>query len=237
MQLFFLHILQYIQSITFIQYIHPSPFAEVPLHLFIAGQLSGKKTPWAAEPRIELPTTLQQADALPSEFHHMTSHWLCSTFSTGQRKETKFFVQQFNMLFLKNSPLIVSQNRLELIICPFWSYAAEISLGWLYWPARSSAYNHRVHILTRNETGLVHGGRMEHPYSPNLSDSAECVILCTSWLQSPGKVSQQVGTFEWAVGTKFATGVNEAGGKLPLVWTKTVANLVLRISPRIFEKY
>ncbi len=31
--------------------------------------------------------------------------------------------------------------------------------------------------------------KMEQPYSPNLSDLAECVILCTSWLQSPGKVS------------------------------------------------
>ncbi len=29
--------------------------------------------------------------------------------------------------------------------------------------------------------------KMEQPYSPNLSDSAECVILCTSWLQSPGR--------------------------------------------------
>ncbi len=32
----------YIYSITFIQYIHPSPFAKVPFHLLIAGQLSGK---------------------------------------------------------------------------------------------------------------------------------------------------------------------------------------------------
>jgi hypothetical protein len=28
----------------------------------------------------------------------------------------------------------------------------------------------------------------DKPHSPNLSDLAECVILCTSWLQSPGKV-------------------------------------------------
>ncbi len=28
----------------------------------------------------------------------------------------------------------------------------------------------------------------DEPHSPNLSDLAECVILCTSWLQSPGKV-------------------------------------------------
>jgi hypothetical protein len=30
--------------------------------------------------------------------------------------------------------------------------------------------------------------KMEQPYSPNFSDLAECVILCTSWLPSPGKV-------------------------------------------------
>ncbi len=30
--------------------------------------------------------------------------------------------------------------------------------------------------------------KMEQPYSPNLSDLAECVILCTSWLPPPGKV-------------------------------------------------
>jgi hypothetical protein len=35
----------YIQSITFILYIHPSPFAEVPLHLLIAGQFSRKNLP------------------------------------------------------------------------------------------------------------------------------------------------------------------------------------------------
>jgi hypothetical protein len=35
----------YIYYITFIQYIHPSPYAEVPLHLRVAGQLSGKNLP------------------------------------------------------------------------------------------------------------------------------------------------------------------------------------------------
>jgi hypothetical protein len=35
----------YLQPIIFIQYIHPSPFAEVPLYLLIAGQLSGKNLP------------------------------------------------------------------------------------------------------------------------------------------------------------------------------------------------
>jgi hypothetical protein len=45
---YFFEILQNIQSIhsiTFIQYIHPSPFAEVPLHFLIASQLSGKNLP------------------------------------------------------------------------------------------------------------------------------------------------------------------------------------------------
>jgi hypothetical protein len=34
--------IQYIHYITFIQYIHPSPIAEVPFHVLIAGQLSGR---------------------------------------------------------------------------------------------------------------------------------------------------------------------------------------------------
>ncbi len=43
-----------------------------------------------------------------------------------------------------------------------------------------------VHI---HRLGSHHGGRWSnHTASPNLSDLAECVILCTSWLQSPGKV-------------------------------------------------
>ncbi len=36
----------YIHLITFIQYNYPSPFAEVSLHIFIAGQLSGKTSLW-----------------------------------------------------------------------------------------------------------------------------------------------------------------------------------------------
>jgi hypothetical protein len=39
------HTVPYIYSITFIQYIHPSPFAEVPVHFLIAGQLIGKNLP------------------------------------------------------------------------------------------------------------------------------------------------------------------------------------------------
>ncbi len=41
-----LHCIQCIHSITFIKYIHPSPFAEVPLHFLIAGQFSGQNLPW-----------------------------------------------------------------------------------------------------------------------------------------------------------------------------------------------
>ncbi len=36
-------------------------------------------------------------------------------------------------------------------------------------------------------------------------------------------------------GGKFATGVNDVGGKLPPVSTTPVVHLELRISPRIFE--
>jgi hypothetical protein len=47
----------FIRSITFIQYIHPSSFTKVPLHILIAGQWSAQweKPPfWGAEPRIKL---------------------------------------------------------------------------------------------------------------------------------------------------------------------------------------
>jgi len=52
------------------QYMHPSPFAEVPFHFLIAGQLSGKNPSWGAEPRIELGPALQRADALPTDLRH-----------------------------------------------------------------------------------------------------------------------------------------------------------------------
>ncbi len=53
-------------TITFIQYIYPSPFAGASLYLLIACKLSGKteKPPCGAEPRIEPGPALQQADAL-----------------------------------------------------------------------------------------------------------------------------------------------------------------------------
>jgi len=67
MILFLIFSSTYIHSITFIQYIHPSPLAEVPLHLLIAGHLKWEKPPWGAEPGIELGLALKQADALPFE--------------------------------------------------------------------------------------------------------------------------------------------------------------------------
>jgi hypothetical protein len=59
----------YIHSFTFIQYIHLSAFAEVPLHFLIAGQLT-----WDAKPRVGLGPASQQADALPTELHSSLSY-------------------------------------------------------------------------------------------------------------------------------------------------------------------
>ena len=42
---YFSYFITYIHSITFIQYIYPSPFAEASLHFFIACMLSGKDLP------------------------------------------------------------------------------------------------------------------------------------------------------------------------------------------------
>ncbi len=61
----------YIHSITFIQDIYTSPFAEVSLHLLIAGQLSGKTL---SELIIELGPAIQQANARPTELRR-TLYW------------------------------------------------------------------------------------------------------------------------------------------------------------------
>ncbi len=58
----------YIHSITFIQYIHPSPLAKVPLHLLNAGQLSVKNLP--IEPSRE--SNLGLAYSRPT--HYQLSH-------------------------------------------------------------------------------------------------------------------------------------------------------------------
>ncbi len=63
MLLFCLLCTQYIHTITFIKYIHPSPFAR----FLSISSAQWEKPPWDAEPRIELGPALQQADALPSE--------------------------------------------------------------------------------------------------------------------------------------------------------------------------
>jgi hypothetical protein len=47
------------------QYIHLSPLADVPLHLLIAGQLSGKKPPWVPSQGIELP----YSKPTPTHYH------------------------------------------------------------------------------------------------------------------------------------------------------------------------
>jgi hypothetical protein len=50
----FYYIHKFIHSITFIQYIYPSPFVEASLHFLIACLLSGETPPCGAEARIEL---------------------------------------------------------------------------------------------------------------------------------------------------------------------------------------
>ncbi len=59
--LLFLCILIFYSIIHTIQYIHPPPLAEVPLHLLIAG---GKNLPGVPSRGIELGPALQQAIAL-----------------------------------------------------------------------------------------------------------------------------------------------------------------------------
>jgi hypothetical protein len=61
-----LYIHNHIQ-IIFIQYIHPSPFAEASLSIFFFACRSEGKPPYGAEPRFELGPAEQQASALPTE--------------------------------------------------------------------------------------------------------------------------------------------------------------------------
>ncbi len=61
----------YIHLITFIQYIYPSPFAEVYLHIFIAGQLSGKTSLWCrAENRTRACLTARRRSTNWATPHH-----------------------------------------------------------------------------------------------------------------------------------------------------------------------
>ncbi len=60
----------YIYWITFTQYIYPSPFAEVSLHIFMADQLSGKTEPVPSRESnsglpYSMPTLYQLSNAAP----------------------------------------------------------------------------------------------------------------------------------------------------------------------------
>ncbi len=58
----------YINSISFIQHIYPSPFAEVFCDIVHNRQQpQWENPPWGAEPRIELGPAFQQANALLTE--------------------------------------------------------------------------------------------------------------------------------------------------------------------------
>ncbi len=80
--LFLILYITYIHSITFIQYIDPSSFAEVLLDHLIAGRLSGKNLR-GAEPRIELGPAWQQGRRTTTELRRTlqraTPHPNCAT--------------------------------------------------------------------------------------------------------------------------------------------------------------
>jgi hypothetical protein len=65
-------IFSYINSISFIQHIHPSPFAEIFCYIVHnRQQAQWENPPWGADPRIELGPAFQQANALPTEQRHI----------------------------------------------------------------------------------------------------------------------------------------------------------------------
>jgi hypothetical protein len=55
--------------------------------------------------------------------------------------------------------------------------------------SQSQTMSNLRHAVPLRRCELPPWRKMEQPYSPNLSDLAKCVILCTSWLQSHRKVS------------------------------------------------
>ncbi len=89
----------------------------------------------------------------------------------------------------------------SLIVCRLLESTLTLSQSRLYPPVRDLGLGLWTLVSTEKATPPPHIStlvlytwrKMEQPYSPNLSDLAECVILCTSWLQSPGKV------YCWAV--------------------------------------
>ncbi len=98
--------IRYVHSITCIQYIHPSSFAEVTLHLIIAGQLSA----------------LQQADELPTELRRTLriydAHWThlavhVSFFPIEHRKWQWMFLLDFCVIY--KGPLSPAQLHIKLL--------------------------------------------------------------------------------------------------------------------------
>jgi hypothetical protein len=70
---YFSYFITYIHSITFIQYIYASPFAEASLHFLIAGMLSGKDLPVvpSRESNSNLPYTSRRTNTNCATPHHI----------------------------------------------------------------------------------------------------------------------------------------------------------------------
>ncbi len=114
--LFIFEILQcihYIHSITFIQYIHPSPFAEVSLRFLISGSSVGKKSPWGTEPSMEpvlsylKPTHYQLSYGAP-QILLRAGHQIERNFLSGRnspKPTTSFFYRHLKVSLVRKSCL------------------------------------------------------------------------------------------------------------------------------------
>ncbi len=90
----------HIHSITFIQYIHPSPFAEVPLHLLIAGHLSGKNL-------LGVPSRESNSGLPYSKPTHFSSH---------EDQGSMYPAQLKGQLLLRLSKLPIPSNVLSQLV-------------------------------------------------------------------------------------------------------------------------
>ncbi len=103
------------------------------------------------------------------------------------------FHKKYGTVRFEKLPTFVAFFWHAAIIMHSWSVTlSRINSRWKeYILARHSTQTILFHLLIlciKSKNYMPQAWRkMEQPYSPNLSDSAECVILCTSWLQSPGR--------------------------------------------------
>ncbi len=137
---------------------------------------------------------------------NLKMHWLFYTaylylhiWKCGQSWETAgASVHKEELIWTEAKFLDEIQTKvLRVFLLAKHSHLYSFALRFLFLQTHATSYSCYSSVTvqyTVKEKGGKHGRKPgifylgDKPHSPNLSDLAECVILCTSWLQSPGKV-------------------------------------------------